>query len=109
VITSPHLGALMGYADREAPALGLKMDRTYRARLAKATRQELQKGIHPDDIRQAMRLLFMNRPLPLSPALLGKKVQDLQRFLPSKVSTEPDPFADTPQYRADTSYLLREP
>jgi len=71
----------------------VSIDKTYKARLAKAIKQELERGTHPADIKRALEQLIDRH---LSPALLHAKVTD---NLP-KVVEKPaeDPYADFPEF-----------
>jgi hypothetical protein len=96
--STPSIGLFMGHAESRAALLHFSMNATYKARLAKAIKQEIAKRVHPDDIRQAIDALLERQ---LSPALLSRKVEDLHspkwKGL-TEAEAHPDPYEDFPNY-----------
>jgi hypothetical protein len=98
----------MGYAQQQAALQRFEMDPTYKARLARGIRLEVERGTHHQDIKAAINQLLERK---LSPGLLRHKVEDLHapkgyRFSQGIVAD--DPYADLPEQKLDPSWLETE-
>ena len=92
------IGTLIGHAETRAAVQGFDMGKTYKARLAKHIKEELDKGTHIQDVRAGVDALIDRR---LSPYLLSRKIADLQLGLTPGMGDEPeetDPFTPFPEY-----------
>ena len=91
---SHQIGSLMGFAERQAALAKFGMDKTYKARLARAFKEELERGAHYEDVKAAARIVISRR---LSPYLLHAKVREINVSL---ADPEPgsDPYEDFPDY-----------